>query len=268
MRPAVNVITSLLHLSAVHLMEYASSARPTGECTWQRISDCCSDKLSCVKHDCTQRLSYRGAGEAPHCLVSTAGGQDILAVRIESQAVDFSVVCFMLLHDPCTAVKQLLHAALDNIHALHPGRCQGEYQGEAQLSCRDGLYQRSLQPFCDTSCLQSSTCMQETTMRGDNDTAQYGRCWGKCNALLLFRCTLEPEGTVDETRCSKSKCSLRLAQRKCDKLSNDHIAIPTSHCYPNNYMTIPKHIIVSISMWPFQQAHAHASKLMASHQVT
>ncbi len=219
-----------------------SNARPTGECNWQCISDCCSDKLSCVKYDCTQRLSYRGAGEVTHCLVSTASGQDILAVRIESQAVDLSVVCFVLLHDPCTAVKQLLRAVLHNIHALHPGRCQGVYQGEAQLSCRDRVYQRSLHPFCDTSCLQSSTCMQETSTGGEQRQS-YSSMWqmlGKCNALLLFRCTLEPEGTVDETRCSKSKCSLRLAQRKCDKLSNDHIAIPTSHCYPNNYMIIPK----------------------------
>ena len=52
-----------------------------------------------------------------HCLVSTASGQDIFAVRIESQTVDLSVVCFMLLHNPYTAVKQLSRAVLDSIHA-------------------------------------------------------------------------------------------------------------------------------------------------------
>jgi len=98
-----------------------------------------------------------------HCLVSTASGQDIFAVRIESQTVDLSVVCFMLLHNPYTAVKQLSRAVLDSIHALYPGRYQGRYQAGFQLSCRDGLYQRGLQFFCDTPCLQSSLCMQETT---------------------------------------------------------------------------------------------------------
>ena len=143
----------------------------------------------------------------------------------------------MLLHNPCTAGKQLLHAALDNTHALHPGRCQGVYQGEAQLSCRDELYQRSLHPFCDTSCLQSSTCMQETPTGGGTETmiqlnvADAGESVMPC---CCFDARSEPEGTVDGTRCSKTKCSLHLAQRKCDKLSNDHIAIPTSHCYPNN----------------------------------
>lgn len=62
-----------------------------------------------------------------HCLVSTASGQDILAIRVESQAVDLSVVCFMLLHDPFTAVEQLLHAMLGNAHGLYHGRYQGRY---------------------------------------------------------------------------------------------------------------------------------------------
>ena len=53
-----------------------------------------------------------------HGLVSTAGGQDILAVWVESQAVDLSIVCFMLLHNPYAAVKQLLHAVLGNIHGF------------------------------------------------------------------------------------------------------------------------------------------------------
>ena len=68
-----------------------------------------------------------------HCLVSTAGGQDIFAVWVESQAVDLSVVCFMLLHNSYTAVKQLLHAVLGNTHGLHPGRYQGRYLGGPQL---------------------------------------------------------------------------------------------------------------------------------------
>ncbi len=60
-----------------------------------------------------------------HGLVSTAGGQDILAVWVESQAVDLSIVCFMLLHNPYTAVKQLLYAVLGNTPGLYP------YQGRS-----------------------------------------------------------------------------------------------------------------------------------------
>lgn len=178
-----------------------------------------------------------------HCLVSTASGQDIFAVRIESQTVDLSVVCFMLLHNPYTAVKQLSRAVLDSIHActlvgIRVG-IKLDFSFLAEMDyIKEACNSSVTRPVCRAVCACKK--LQHEGNR-HNDTAQLSRCCRKCNACCCFdACWSQKAQWMKPGAANLSAACVCHSTIVTSSHPNDHVAIPTSHCYPNNYITISK----------------------------